>query len=154
MATTELTTAGFQQTLEDNEILLIDFWADWCGPCKQFAPVYEEVSEQHPDVTFGKVDTEAEQELAAAANITSIPTLMAFREKVLVFSQAGALNAEQLNEVITAVKGLDMEEVHRQIAEDEAEAAQNAEESDEVSGEESGEVAEGSEGSGEDSARS
>lgn len=154
MATTELTTAGFQQTLEDNEILLIDFWADWCGPCKQFAPVYEEVSEQHPDVTFGKVDTEAEQELAAAANITSIPTLMAFREKVLVFSQAGALNAEQLNEVITAVKGLDMEEVHRQIAEDEAEAAQNSEESDEVSGEESGEVAEGSEGSGEDSARS
>ncbi len=117
MATKDLTTAEFQQTLEDNEILLIDFWADWCGPCKQFAPIYEQVSEQHPDVTFAKVDTEAEQELAAAANITSIPTLMAFREKVLVFSQPGALNADQLNEVITAVKGLDMEEVHKQVAE-------------------------------------
>lgn len=117
MATKDLTTAEFQQTLEDNDILLIDFWADWCGPCKQFAPIYEEVSEQHPDVTFAKVDTEAEQELAAAANISSIPTLMAFREKVLVFSQPGALNADQLNEVITAVKGLDMEEVHKQVAE-------------------------------------
>lgn len=117
MATKDLTTAEFQQTLEDNDILLIDFWADWCGPCKQFAPIYEQVSEQHPEVTFAKVDTEAEQELAAAANITSIPTLMAFREKVLVFSQPGALNADQLNEVITAVKGLDMEEVHKQVAE-------------------------------------
>lgn len=117
MATKDLTAAEFQQTLEDTNILLIDFWADWCGPCKQFAPIYEEVSEQHPDVTFAKVDTEAEQELAAAANITSIPTLMAFREKVLVFSQPGALNAEQLTEVLTAVKGLDMEEVHKQVAE-------------------------------------
>ena len=119
MATKDLTTAEFQQTLEDNEILLIDFWADWCGPCKQFAPIYEQVSEQHPDVTFAKVDTEAEQELAAAANITSIPTLMAFREKVLVFSQPGALNAEQLTQVVTAVKDLDMAEVHKQIAEQE-----------------------------------
>ncbi|GAA1105220.1 thioredoxin [Nesterenkonia jeotgali] len=120
MATTDLTTTDFQQTLEDSDILLVDFWADWCGPCKQFAPVYSAVSEQHPDVTFAKVDTEAERELAAAANITSIPTLMAFREKVLVFSQPGALNAEQLNEVITAVKDLDMAEVHKQIAEDQA----------------------------------
>ncbi|WP_218222072.1 thioredoxin [Nesterenkonia sp. Act20] len=120
MATTDLTTTDFQQTLEENDILLVDFWADWCGPCKQFAPVYSEVSEKHPDVTFGKVDTEAERELAAAANITSIPTLMAFREKVLVFSQPGALNAEQLTEVITAVKDLDMDEVHKQIAEDQA----------------------------------
>ncbi|WP_416210568.1 thioredoxin [Nesterenkonia sp. HG001] len=124
MATTDITAQDFQKTLEDNEILLVDFWADWCGPCKQFAPVYEKVSEEHPDVTFAKVDTEAEQELAAAASISSIPTLMAFREKVLVFSQPGALNADQLTEVITAVKGLDMEEIHRQIAEDEAEGQQ------------------------------
>ncbi|GAA3060203.1 thioredoxin family protein [Actinocorallia glomerata] len=124
MATTDITAEEFQKTLEDNDILLVDFWADWCGPCKQFAPIYEQVSEEHPDVTFAKVDTEAEQELAAAASITSIPTLMAFREKVLVFSQPGALNAEQLNEVITAVKGLDMEEIHRQIAEDQAEGQQ------------------------------
>lgn len=126
MATKDLTTAEFQQTLEDNDILLIDFWADWCGPCKQFAPIYEEVSEQHPDVTFAKVDTEAEQELAAAANISSIPTLMAFREKVLVFSQPGALNADQLNEVITAVKGLDMEEVHKQVAEQDQDDVQES----------------------------
>lgn len=125
MATIDLTTDTFQQSLEDNDILLIDFWADWCGPCKQFAPIYEQVSGEHEDIAFAKVDTEAEQELAAAASITSIPTLMAFREKVLVFSQPGALNAEQLNEVIGAVKALDMEEVHRQIAEDQAEGQQD-----------------------------
>ena len=125
MATTELTSEDFQKTLEESDILFIDFWADWCGPCKQFAPVYEQVSEQHPEITFGKVDTEAERELAAAAQISSIPTLMAFREKVLVFSQPGALNAEQLNQVVTAVKDLDMDEVHKQVAEqDEAEAPQ------------------------------
>jgi thioredoxin 1 len=117
MATTELTSDVFQQTLEDSDILFIDFWADWCGPCKQFAPVYEQISEQHPEITFGKVDTEAERELAAAAKISSIPTLMAFREKVLVFSQPGALNAEQLTQVVTAVKDLDMDEVHKQVAE-------------------------------------
>jgi thioredoxin 1 len=117
MATTELTSDIFQQTLEDSDILFIDFWADWCGPCKQFAPVYEQISEQHPEITFGKVDTEAERELAAAAKISSIPTLMAFREKVLVFSQPGALNAEQLTQVVTAVKDLDMAEVHKQVAE-------------------------------------
>ncbi|TLP98457.1 thioredoxin family protein [Nesterenkonia salmonea] len=119
MATTDLTSDVFQQTLEDSDILFIDFWADWCGPCKQFAPVYEQVSEQHPDITFGKVDTEAERELAAAAQISSIPTLMAFREKVLVFSQPGAFNAEQLTQVVSAVKDLDMEEVHKQVAEQE-----------------------------------
>lgn len=117
MATTDLTQDNFQSTLDESDILLIDFWADWCGPCKQFAPVYNAASEQHPEITFGKVDTEAQQELAAAANISSIPTIMAFRENVLVFSQPGALNAEQLDEVIGAVKGLDMEEVHKQVAE-------------------------------------
>ncbi|WP_120005541.1 thioredoxin [Nesterenkonia muleiensis] len=125
MATTELTAEAFQQTLEDSEILFIDFWADWCGPCKQFAPVYEKVSEEHPEITFAKVDTEAEQELAAAAKISSIPTLMAFREKVLVFSQPGALNAEQLGQVVTAVKDLDMKEVHQQVAEQESEQSQS-----------------------------
>lgn len=117
MATKELTQDNFQKTLDESDILLVDFWADWCGPCKQFAPVYDAASEQHSDVTFGKVDTEAQQELAAAANITSIPTIMAFRENVLVFSQPGALNAEQLEQVIGAVRDLDMDEVHKQVAE-------------------------------------
>lgn len=121
MATTELTQDNFQKNLDDSDIMLIDFWADWCGPCKQFAPVYDAASEEHPEITFGKVDTEAQQELAAAANISSIPTIMAFRENVLVFSQPGALNAEQLNQVITAVKDLDMEEVHKQVAEQQSE---------------------------------
>lgn len=117
MATTEITEADFEKTLTENDIVLVDFWADWCGPCKQFAPVYEQVSGQHEDVVFAKVDTEAERNLAAAANITSIPTLMAFRDKVLVFAQPGAINATQLEELVSAVKGLDMDEVHRQVAE-------------------------------------
>ena len=117
MATTDITEADFETTLAENEIVLVDFWADWCGPCKQFAPVYEQVSGQHEDVVFAKVDTEAERNLAAAANITSIPTLMAFRDKVLVYAQPGAINATQLEELVSAVKGLDMDEVHRQVAE-------------------------------------
>jgi thioredoxin 1 len=116
MATVDITEASFPQTIEDNDIVFVDFWADWCGPCKQFAPVYDQVSQSHDDVVFAKVDTEAEQSLAAAAGITSIPTLMAFREKVLVFSQAGALNQSQFSELVEAVKGLDMKEVHAQIA--------------------------------------
>ena len=101
----------------------MDFWAEWCGPCKQFGPTYSAVSEKHPDVLFTKVDTEAEQQLAAEAGISSIPTLMAFREKVLVFSQPGALNAQQLEQVVDAVKALDMEEVHAHVARQREEAA-------------------------------
>ncbi|MDQ4501735.1 thioredoxin [Sinomonas sp. ASV322] len=120
MATRNITGEQFAETIEDNDIVLVDFWASWCGPCRQFAPTYEASSEKHPDVVFAKVDTEAEQVLAAQANITSIPTLMAFREKVLVFSQPGALPPAALEQVITAVKGLDMEDVHRKVAEAQA----------------------------------
>jgi thioredoxin 1 len=122
MATVELTAADFEQTVTREGITLVDFWAEWCGPCRMFAPIFEKASEQHPDVTFGKVDTEAEQALAAAANIRSIPTLMAFRDGILVFAQPGALPAPALEQVITAVKGLDMDEVRAQVAAAEAAA--------------------------------
>lgn len=122
MATKNVSEAEFAQLIEDNDIVLVDFWAAWCGPCRQFAPVYEQTSEKFPDVVFSKVDTEAEQGLARAANVTSIPTVMAFREKVLVFSQPGVLNAAQLEDLVTAVKGIDMSEVHAQIAEEGAQA--------------------------------
>ncbi|GAA3674042.1 thioredoxin family protein [Arthrobacter ginkgonis] len=124
MATIDITEAQFAQTIEENGIVFVDFWAAWCGPCRQFAPVYQQVSEKFPDVAFTKVDTEAEQGLAAAAGITSIPTLMAFRDKVLVFSQPGALGASQLEDLVEAVKGIDMEEVHAQIAEQQSSSAQ------------------------------
>jgi thioredoxin 1 len=116
LTTRDLTSADFESTVTDEGIVLVDFWASWCGPCRMFAPVYEAASEQHPDIVFGKVDTEAEQQLAAAARITSIPTLMAFREGVLVFSQPGALPASALEQVIAAVRGLDMDDVRRQVA--------------------------------------
>jgi thioredoxin 1 len=116
MATVTATAQNFEQTVRDNDIVLIDFWADWCGPCKMFAPVFETASEKHDDVVFAKVDTEAEQRLAAMANIMSIPTLMAFREGVLVFSQPGALPAAALEDLISQVRSLDMDEVHRAVA--------------------------------------
>ncbi|PTT70232.1 thioredoxin family protein [Arthrobacter sp. HMWF013] len=122
MATVDITGEQFASTIEGNDIVLVDFWAEWCGPCKQFGPTYKAVSEKHADVLFAKVDTEAEQQLAAEAGITSIPTLMAFREKVLVFSQPGALNAQQLEQVVDAVKALDMDEVHAHVARSQAEA--------------------------------
>lgn len=117
MSILEITQENLNQTVENSDILFLDFWADWCGPCKQFSPVYEEASDQHEDITFGKVDTEAQQELAAAAGITSIPTLMAFREGILVFSQPGALNNSQFDQVIKAVRELDMAEVRQQVEE-------------------------------------
>ena len=120
MATTDVTEATLEQTITDNDIVLVDFWAEWCGPCKNFAPVYEKASEQHEDIFFAKVDTEAEQQLAAQAGITAIPTLMAFREGVLVFSQAGALPGPALEQLITQVKDLDMDEVRAKVAEAQA----------------------------------
>ncbi|QLQ16926.1 MAG: thioredoxin [Micropruina sp.] len=126
MAIRNLTGADFEDAVLTNDIVLVDFWAAWCGPCRMFAPIFEASSEQHPDIVFGKVDTEAERGLAAAANIMSIPTLMAFREGVLVFSQPGALPAPALEEVIQAVKGLDMAEVHKQVQEHRAAAAKEA----------------------------
>lgn len=122
MATKNVSEDEFAQLIDENDIVLVDFWAAWCGPCRNFAPVYEQTSEKFPDVVFAKVDTEAEQGLARAANVTSIPTIMAFRENVLVFSQAGALNQTQLEDLVTAVKGIDMSEVHKQIEEEAAQA--------------------------------
>lgn len=125
MATVELTVENFDQTILGNDTIIVDFWAEWCGPCKMFGPVFEAASEKHPEIVFGKVDTEAQQQLAAAAGIQSIPTLMVFRERVLVFSQAGALPAPALDELITAIKGLDMSEVHAAVAQQQTEAAEN-----------------------------
>ncbi|MCH5645577.1 MULTISPECIES: thioredoxin [unclassified Gordonia (in: high G+C Gram-positive bacteria)] len=116
MTTREITIDNLQQTIDGGGIVLLDFWAGWCGPCRMFAPVFEKAAEANTDIVFGKIDTEAEQQLAAGFGIRSIPTLMAFREGVMVFNQPGALPAAQLDELIAAVRGLDMEQVHAEVA--------------------------------------
>ncbi len=117
MATVTLTNDNFEQVVTDNKFVIIDFWAPWCGPCRGFAPVFEAASEKHPDIVFAKLNTDEEQELGATFNIRSIPTLMIFREKVIVFSQPGALPGKQFEELIGKARELDMAQVHKEIAE-------------------------------------
>jgi thioredoxin 1 len=122
MATVDLTKDNFEQVVTGNDVVVVDFWAPWCAPCRAFAPTFEQASEQHADVVFAKVNTEEEQEVAGAFNIRSIPTLMVFREKVILYAEAGSLPAPALEQVITQAKEVDMAAVHREIAERGAEA--------------------------------
>jgi len=117
MATTQMTEQNFEEVVASSDIVLIDFWAAWCGPCRSFAPTYEKVADKYPDIVFAKVDTEAEQGLATSFNIMSIPTLMIIRDNVVLFSQAGALPERALDELVEKVRDLDMQEVHRQVLE-------------------------------------
>ena len=121
MATVTLTQENFEQTISAGGIVLVDFWATWCGPCRQFGPIFEEASEKFPDIVFGKIDTDDQQQMAMAAQITSIPTLMVFRDGIVVFRQSGALPLSALEDLISQVQDLDMDEVRKQVAEIEAE---------------------------------
>ena len=117
MATLEVTKENFEEIIVGGDIVIVDFWAPWCGPCRSFAPTYEQISEKYPDIVFAKVNTEEEQELGGYFQIRSIPTLMVFREKVIVFSQPGALSASGLEDLITQIRAIDMAQVHKEIAE-------------------------------------